>query len=1410
MPAHRRGVLCATILAALAAVGLPASLLAPTAMANSTTSQESVAVRAELSRVSSATAGPVVSDSGGRGGTGAAPSGGGTLIEKDTTANSDTYLLPNGHMLTRSYTTAVNEKTSSGKWRARTESKNSSSQAGAKPLFEGFPNEIQNICTLASNTPTTSACNAASFSTGYESSSKATRRSLLQFGVPFTYGDTIVMSAKVGLYEASSTTTSAAAMGVYRVTTPWTTSATWNTSNGSTAWHTAGGDYANPEKESDAAINPSVGAAAGWAYWYPTKMVQEWYNGTNAPNGQGQADIGLLLKDVTEGATNNVVTFEGAESKSHHPVLEVEWAARGVGDSSQYTTISTPLSEQMSLNVNVASGNLAIQNKDLEITGRGLNFESTRTLNSKAEYGGSLVPEEPVEGISFAGGWTESNASRLIKYADGSVDYADGQGGNFPFIKSGVNYLTPPGINATMCAEGSQPPCPTTLPTHAAYELLLNPSQTHLDFNTGGRVIAVEDRYGNTLSAGYTGGIESPTSWKDTEGRNITYTATATKGYSKITDESGKRSTKYTYESDENKGYRLAKYEDADGATTTYHYGTEQERDQVTQITTPAGRVVKLYYDGQRRVTKIIRTTNAEHTTGPTTTFTYYAVGTAPAPCTAAQIATVVTDPDGNEGKEGHTTTYCANVIDEVEKTIDAAGNEASSTYNPFGEQTSTTAASPGNGQSGNVTNLGYDEFGRNLLCIVQGGSAGQSSCPSSPGKTALVTSFNYKDATSPTASTRTENPEANSEYSCFNAGVYEHEEGAPTCPKASETTGPANSLESRFDSLSTERETKFEHNSNGTIKSSTDPRGETTSYEYDSEGNLKEVKPPVPLSPTVITVDADSRPHTVTDGAGHIETITYDKDDRVTQIADTGTGTAKTINYEYDADGNIKKREDSTGTTKYTVDALNRITKEELPGSLSNSYEYDAASNTTSFTDGGGTTTYKYNKLNELEAMREPGETKETTFAYDNDHRLTKITYPSGVSENYKLEASTGRPETVTAEGTTGLTVPKFTYTYKEGEYNTALLHTAAESTGNTTTYTYDPLERLTGATTTGTSPSRYAFKLDGDGNRTWQDVNPTGSTGGEETDYTYNAANELECRQTVSGACTGSNTTELSGYEYDHAGEETAIVAKGDTSGTTFAFNAANELASITPSGSGAQALAYGGSGQDDLSALGSTTIQNSLLGQTREVSSAGTSYYARTSDGLLIDQRTPSGKFNPLYDGQGDVVALVSSTGKVERTFRYGPDGENVKSEGTQTIPDPFGFKGGYRVPGGNIGKGNVANGLYHFGQRYYDPTTGRWNQQDPLDKFLSPGSGDRFVFAGADALNESDPSGLSVEQYAEDCGEGAIEGAVDDGVSGAVTGCVVSAGIRGAAELFSESEEEEEEDIEEGEVIDEVFG
>lgn len=62
-------------------------------------------------------------------------------------------------------------------------------------------------------------------------------------------------------------------------------------------------------------------------------------------------------------------------------------------------------------------------------------------------------------------------------------------------------------------------------------------------------------------------------------------------------------------------------------------------------------------------------------------------------------------------------------------------------------------------------------------------------------------------------------------------------------------------------------------------------------------------------------------------------------------------------------------------------------------------------------------------------------------------------------------------------------------------------------------------------------------------------------------------------------------------------------AITPEYESSGAAFTYNAASELSTITTIGASEEALAYGGTGQDDLTSIGSTTIQSSLPGLTQE---------------------------------------------------------------------------------------------------------------------------------------------------------------------------------------------------------------
>ena len=58
---------------------------------------------------------------------------------------------------------------------------------------------------------------------------------------------------------------------------------------------------------------------------------------------------------------------------------------------------------------------------------------------------------------------------------------------------------------------------------------------------------------------------------------------------------------------------------------------------------------------------------------------------------------------------------------------------------------------------------------------------------------------------------------------------------------------------------------------------------------------------------------------------------------------------------------------------------------------------------------------------------------------------------------------------------------------------------------------------------------------------------------------------------------------------------------------------------------------------------------------------------------------------------------------------------------------TQQNPYLLKGGIQ---------DRTTGWVHFGARLYDPTTGRWTQQDTLDSPLNPANANRYAYAGDD--------------------------------------------------------------------------
>ncbi len=155
-----------------------------------------------------------------------------------------------------------------------------------------------------------------------------------------------------------------------------------------------------------------------------------------------------------------------------------------------------------------------------------------------------------------------------------------------------------------------------------------------------------------------------------------------------------------------------------------------------------------------------------------------------------------------------------------------------------------------------------------------------------------------------------------------------------------------------------------------------------------------------------------------------------------------------------------------------------------------------------------------------------------------------------------------------------------------------------------------------------------------------------------------------------------------------------------------------------------------------KNQTSAIGSNSYTYSGLGPSNQSDTSGTTYYTRCSCGLLVNERLPNGsKDYYLFDGLGSIVGLTNSSSSEVNAYDYDPYG-NILNQ-TTGAANPFQYAGGYF---------ESSTGLVKFGTRYYNPSLGRWTQQDPVGGSLgNPDTLNRYVYASDDSVNETDPSG-----------------------------------------------------------------
>jgi RHS repeat-associated protein len=79
---------------------------------------------------------------------------------------------------------------------------------------------------------------------------------------------------------------------------------------------------------------------------------------------------------------------------------------------------------------------------------------------------------------------------------------------------------------------------------------------------------------------------------------------------------------------------------------------------------------------------------------------------------------------------------------------------------------------------------------------------------------------------------------------------------------------------------------------------------------------------------------------------------------------------------------------------------------------------------------------------------------------------------------------------------------------------------------------------------------------------------------------------------------------------------------------------------------------------------------------------------------------------------YDGDGNVAALVDgSAGTGSASYEYSPFGETIRATGTMALANPLRFSTKFS---------DDESDFLYYGYRYYNPSTGRWLNRDPLDE------------------------------------------------------------------------------------------
>jgi RHS repeat-associated protein len=395
------------------------------------------------------------------------------------------------------------------------------------------------------------------------------------------------------------------------------------------------------------------------------------------------------------------------------------------------------------------------------------------------------------------------------------------------------------------------------------------------------------------------------------------------------------------------------------------------------------------------------------------------------------------------------------------------------------------------------------------------------------------------------------------------------------------------------------------------------------------------------------------------------------------------------------------------SGTTRMTTtkqyDYLNRLSSVSSSPSNSFTYQYNAANQRTlNRLWDGSYWRYQYDTMGQVTAGQKfwsdmtPVAGQQFDYAFDTIGNRTQTeaggdqtganlrvaNYSANNLNQYTQRDVPGYVDIMGDSLATNTVTVNGQAAYQKGEYFRAQLNVTNSSTAVWTNVTVSApgQSSVTGHQFVAQTPESFTYDADGNllSDGRWN--------------YTWDGENRLINMSSLSGPPPGAQF-QLA-FAYDYQGRRIQKIVSTNYSGSYFgeytnnyAYDGWNCIAILNPSLSLVNSFMWGSDLSGSMQGTGG-------VGGLIEVS-----YYGAASTNCFV-----------AYDGNGNVSALANAAnGTTVGNYEYGPFLEVLRASGPMAVFNPV---------CGSTKMWDRETGLLYYGYRYYNPSTGRWPNRDPM--------------------------------------------------------------------------------------------